>query len=234
MAEFKKRETAYKLRIGEILSGTPIVEDIPQEIPNPAENQNQVVKERFRFLELGDKKIIRVNVIANVIEKFSTDSEKRYSTLTVDDGTGQIRIKAFGEAVDLFNDLVQGDTIIIIGVLRSYNQEIYISPEIIKKCDPRYLFVRKLELEKALGKPSMHSSQQIAGQSTLGGEKKLSTREQIIELIKNNSDGSGASTEEIILKIKDAPPEVINSEIIKLVEDGLVYEPRPSRVRWLG
>jgi RPA family protein len=230
MAEFKKRETAYKLRIGEILSGTPIVEDIPQEIPNPAENQNQVVKERFRFLELGDKKIIRVNVIANVIEKFSTDSEKRYSTLTVDDGTGQIRIKAFGEAVDLFNELVQGDTIIIMGVLRSYNQEIYISPEIVKKTDPRYLFVRKLELEK--GSKSTFAPQQ-ANTLNQTGEKK-STREQIIDIIKKDPEGAGTSTEEIILKITDSAPEAINSEIIKLIEDGLVYEPRPGRVRWLG
>lgn len=233
MADFKKRETAYKLRIGDILLGTPIVEDIPQEIADPNENQSQVVKERFRFLELGEKKIIRVNVIANIIEKYASDGDKKYATVTIDDGTGQIRLKAFGEGADLFTDLTQGDTIIIIGVLRSYNQEVYISPEIVKKADPKYLFIRKLELEKSSGNHSITAYQSPQNHQTNPTEnRKLTIREQIIEVIKQSNEG--ISTEEIILKIVDATPETLNSEIIKLVEDGLVYEPRPGRVRWLG
>jgi hypothetical protein len=56
MAEYKKRETAHKLRIGEILSGTPIVEDVVQEA---APDSTQTVapgatKERFR-LKLAKK-----------------------------------------------------------------------------------------------------------------------------------------------------------------------------------
>ena len=39
---------------------------------------------------------------------------------------------------------------------------------------------------------------------------------------------------EIILKVKSASPESINAEIMKLLEDGMIYEPRPGKVRWLG
>jgi RPA family protein len=231
MAEFKKRETAYKLRIGEILSGAPIVEDVPQEAsPDPTQNiSSGATKERFRFLELGDKKIIRVNIIANIIEKYISEGEKKYASITVDDATGQIRLKTFGEDVNKFSDLAQGDTIIIIGVLRTYNRDLYILPEVIKKADPRYLLIRKLELEK---RSSPRSASLVSG--AINTEKKLGVREEIIEMIKGGGDSSGVGTEDIILKVKSASPEIINAEIIKLLEDGMIYEPRPGKVRWLG
>jgi RPA family protein len=225
MADYKKRETAYKLRIGDILSGTPIVEDIPQEAsPDPTQAQSTQVKERFRFLELGNRKIIRVNIIANVIDKYSSEGEKRYATITIDDASGQIRIKVFGEDVAMLQDISQGETILVIGVLRSYNQDLYILPEIVKKADPRYLLIRKRELD---GKKTEKKESATPGQV-------LETRDQIIEIIKASTDSGGVSTDDIILRVKSATPEVINSEIIKLLEDGMIYEPRPGKVRWLG
>jgi RPA family protein len=224
MAEIRKRETAHKLKIGDILMGTPIIEDVPQEAPAQGETLSQVTRERFRFLELGDKKIIRVNIIANIIDKYLSDGEKKFATVTIDDASGQIRLKVFGEDTVIFNDMSQGDTILTIGVLRSYNGELYLLPEIVKKTDPRYLLVRKLELEKKSG----------IKREIIKPEKSMETRDQVIDIIRSCEDPSGVSTEEIILKIKSAAPEVINSEIIKLIEEGTVYEPRPGKVRYLG
>jgi len=229
MPEFKKRETAHKLKIGDLLAGTPIVEDIPQD-PNidptlANQSPNQAIKERFRFLELGNKHIIRVNIIANVIDKYVSEGEKKYVTLTVDDASGQIRLKAFGEEAAKIAEFAQGDTILIIGVLRSYNSELYINPEITKKVDTRYLLIRKLELEKNTTPqtPSSTSKSEV-----------LNVREQIIQIAKSSQISEGVSTEEIILKITNANPETINNEIIRLLEDGIVYEPRPGKIRYLG
>ncbi len=229
MPDFKKRETAYKIRIGDLLIGTPIIEDVPI-IEKPEGNgetfNTTAPKERFRFLELGDKKIVRVNIIANIVDKYSSEGDKKYGTLTIDDASGQIRAKFFGEDVLKYQELSQGDTILVIGVLRSYNQELYINPEIMKKVDTRYLLVRKLELEKGIKQIQAKPTQMIPGQ-------KKDVREEIIEIIKaGNSEG--VSTEDIILKIKTASPELINAEIVKLLEDGMIYEPRPGRVRYLG
>jgi len=224
--EFKKRETAYKLKIGDILSGTPIVEDIAQEAaPDATQTASAVIKERFRFLELGDKRIIRVNLIGNIVDKYSSEGEKRYATVTIDDASGQIRLKVFGDDTAMLSDLSHGDTILVIGVIRSYNRELYILPELVKKADPRYLLVRKLELDKKSGKKKIDSAKP---------EKALETRDEIIKLIRAGSEAGGVSTEEIILKVKSASPESINSEIMKLLEDGMIYEPRPGKVRWLG
>src|SRR3989338_6740202 len=125
-----KRNVAYKFRVGQILSGKPIME-----------------AEKLKFLELGEKQVVRVNLIANIIDKYIKEGEKKFGSLTLDDGTGQIKIKSFGEDVDKFSNLNQGDTVLVIGLVRSWNNEMYLSPEIIKKKDPSFLLVRKLELD---------------------------------------------------------------------------------------
>jgi len=208
MAEIRKRETAYKLRIGEILKGKPEISILDG-------------REKFNFLELGDKKIIRVNVIANVIDKFSSEGEKKFASLTLDDATGQINLKTFGEDTAKFNNISQGQTIMAIGVLRTYNNETYILPEILKPLDPRYLLIRKLEIEKNLSKREIKKEEVIA------------IKDQIIEMIKKEEKNEGAETEKLVMEIK-AEPSLINQEIKKLLEEGIIYEPRPGRVRYLG
>lgn len=199
----QERPTAYKLRIGEILSGKPFIEN-----------------ERLNFVELGDKKIVKVNIVANVIEKFVSEGEKRYISFVIDDASGQIKLKAFGDDVNAFKTIDQGNTIIIIGLLRQYNNEIYILPEILKNVDPRYLLLRKLELDA--GKPTEVSREQA---------KEI--KDKILDMIKNAEANGGIDAEQIIMELK-AQPEIINQEIQKLIEGGQVYEPRPGKLRFLG
>lgn len=208
MPETIKRNTAYKIRIGDLLKGKPVIEN------EGTENQ------RFNSLELGDKKIVRVNIVANVIDKFSSESEKKYTNFTIDDASGQIRLKIFGEDTERFEKIIQGYTVLVIGTLRMYNDEIYISPEIIRQIDPRYLLVRKLELESSLPK-------------TTNKEEVRALKDQIIEKIRKAEEDGGIEIEKIILELK-ASPDLINQEIHKMLEEGLAYEPRPGKIRYLG
>ncbi len=212
-----QRATAYKLRIGDILAGKIIIEG-----------------ERFNFLEIGDKQIIRVNVVANIIEKYENEGakasetlaneqetpRKKYLSFTIDDASGQIRIKIFGDDVDRFSGIQQGNTVMVIGKLRNYNNELYILPEIIKPQDPRYLLVRKLEIEKS--KPKEIKKEEI-----------IAVKDQIIEMVKKSESEGGIDTDKIVMELK-APPDLINQEIQKLLEEGLAYEPRPGKIRYLG
>ena len=125
-----KRHIAFKIRVGDITIGKPIMDN-----------------ERFAFLELGDKKIIRVNLVGNMVDRYQSEGESKYISLTLDDGSGQIRLKIFGDDVDRFKDITQGQTVLVIGLLRSYNNETYISPEIIREIDKRVDRVMK-QLER--------------------------------------------------------------------------------------
>jgi len=211
MPEPRKRETAYKLRIGDLLKGNQIFEE--------SEAQNK----RLLHIELGNKKIVRVNLISNVIDKFESEGETKFATITLDDGSGQIRARLFGADVNKFQDLIQGDTVLIIGLLRYFNQELYILPEVIKKQDSKYLLVRKLEIEKSFPTSLNHEQKQ---------EIKV-LKDEIVSLIKESEQQEGIDKEEIIMKIK-SQPQIITQEIQKLLEEGIIYEPKPGRVRYLG
>lgn len=198
-----KRNVAFKLRVGEIMSGSPIMEG-----------------ERMRALNLLGNEVVRVNVIANVTDKFVQDGEKKYATLTLDDATGQIRLKTFGDDVDKFNEVNQGDTVMVIGLVRSWNNEIYLTPEIISKKTPEFLLVRKLERD--LEKPA---------QSETGPSPELKSK--IIDMVKAADEEGGVFVDKIIMELKENP-EVINNEIKQLLESGVAYEPRPGKLRYLG
>jgi len=212
MAEIRKRETAYKLRIGDLLRGKQIFE------------QNEGPNQRLQFIELGNKIILRVNIVGNVVDKFESEGERRFASITLDDGSGQIRARVFGEDIARFKDITQGDTLIIIGLLRSFNQELYILPEIIRKTEPKYLLVRKLEIEKEIPKQLTQEQKQEV----------KALRDEVIDLIKNAEEREGIDKEEIIMKLKQSNPQIISQEIKKLLEEGIIYEPRPGRVRYLG
>ena len=100
-----KRNIGFKLRIGDILLGKPILNG-----------------DKFSNLELGDKKIIRCNVIGNVIDKFQSESStgKSYIFVKIDDGSGQISLKAFSDDSEKLKELIQGETILCIGSLRHF------------------------------------------------------------------------------------------------------------------
>jgi len=202
-----KRNIAYKLRIGDILIGKPIFDG-----------------ERLAFLELGNKKIIRVNIIGNIVDKYDGEGEKKYSFLTLDDGSGQVPVRSFGENVDKFKSFQQGQTVVVIGVLRSFNNETYILPEIIREQDPKYLLVRKLEIEK----------ERMQGFQPVKREQMIAIKDRILEKIKKSEEDGGVEVDKIIFELRETSPEIINQEIKKMLEEGIIFEPRPGKLRWLG
>lgn len=217
MAEIKKRETAYKVRIGDLLRAHPIFD---QSAPGMMPGKNP----RLLHVELGSLRIVRVNIIANVVDKYESSGETRFATATLDDGSGQIKVRVFGEDLVKLVPIMQGDTLVVIGLLRSFNQELYIVPEILRKEEAKYLLVRKLELDKISPKPLTHDQK----------KEIRALRDEIIDSVKTAEQYEGIEKEEIILKFREVKPDLIGQEIIKLLEEGIIYEPRPGRVRYLG
>jgi len=207
MAEQFKRNVAYKFRIGDLLIGKPIFD-----------------AERFSFLELGNRKIIRVNIIGNIIDKYESEGERKYIFFTLDDGSGQIKLKCFGEDVVKFKNVLQGQTVLVIGVLRNFNNETYIAPEIVKEKDTKYLLIRKLEIEKDKSKNIQ----------PLEREQIIAVKDKILGIIKDAEKDGGIEMDTIILNLRQISPEIINQEIRRMLEEGIIFEPRPGRIRWLG
>lgn len=225
----QQRQTAYKIWIGDLLKSNLALDG-----------------ERFSFVEVARKKIFRVNIIANVIDKYKSENpEKSYAALTLDDASGQIRVKTFGIDTQKITDINIGDTILVIGQLRYFNNELYITPEIIKHLDEKWLLVRKLELEEEYGvlskenlpieeKPVRNAGEMVVTEEKLGDEQEQgkkaneSVKESILSIIRKNDGGIDVDT--LIMSVSNPVPDV-NAAIADLIEDGRIYEPRPGRLR---
>jgi len=202
--EIRKRNVAFKLRIGDVLKGVPMMDE-----------------GKFLFLELGDKKVVRVNILANCVDKFVQEGEKSFASLTVDDASGQLKLKVFGEDIERVKGIMQGDTLQVIGNMREWNGEIYMIPEVVKKVDARWLLVRKLEMDEA-----RNNMPEVEGGAS-------EVKNLILDKIKGAESDGGIDRDALVMDV-EAGPDVIEVEVKKLLEEGLVYEPRPGRLRYLG
>lgn len=203
MAEEFKRYVAYKLKIGDVLGGNHIIDG-----------------ERLRFVEVNGNNIARVNLIANVVDKFIQDDEKKFASVTLDDASGQIKLKTFGDDIEKLKNFEQGDTVLAIGLVREWNKEVYLTPEIIKKKDPQYLLLRKLETDA--NKPIPVDRKELT-----------ELKDKIITIIKREEPNGGADIKALLGEL-GAKQDILNTEIRKLLEEGTIYEPRPGKVRYLG
>ena len=202
MADEFKRHIAFKLKIGDVLSGNKIIDG-----------------EKLKFIEANGKNVARVNLIANVVDKFIQDDEKKFASITLDDASGQIKLKTFGDDIEKLKLFEQGDTVLAIGMVREWNNEVYVTPEIIKKKQPEYLLLRKLENEK--------------NQPLETDKKSSDIKQRIIDIIKREEQNGGADIKNLTAELQ-AKSETVNQEIRKLLEEGTIYEPRPGKVRYLG
>lgn len=225
--EFKKRFTAYRLSIGMILCAEQLFEE-----------------ERFYALSFNNKEISRVNVIATVVDKFVSDI-KPYISITIDDNTGTIRVKAFADDVALLKDIQIGDTVLVVGLLRQFNNELYILPDLVKVLDPKWLLARKLELMHEYGAlyETMQKLQKLEEQELQLEQERIeeifeegagskSLRDKLLDIIREAEAQQGISIEKIILMLKE-DPEKINQEIRALLEEGSIFEPKPGFLRIL-
>ena len=202
-----KRNIAFKLRIGDIAAGKPIIEG-----------------DRFLSLELGNKKVIRVNLIGNVVDKYGSEGEKKFTIITLDDGSGQIKAKSFGDDIKRLENVSQGQTILIVGVLRHFNNELYVSPEIVREMDPRYLLIRKREVEKKKSKSA----------EPLPKDQIVAVKDKILGAIKAAEEDGGIEMDKLIMTLSNISPIIISQEVGKFLEEGIIFEPRPGKVRYLG
>lgn len=94
------------------------------------------------------QRISRVRVLATVVDKFISE-DKRFASVTLDDGSDTIRCKMFGGA-SIFDAVENGRLVDLVGKLKEYQGEVYIIPEVIRAVDdPNWELLRELELRSS-------------------------------------------------------------------------------------
>jgi len=129
------RQTTVRTRISDLVNGKFI--------------RKEGMEPSYVLTELGQK-ISRVHLLGTIVDKFMSE-DGNYSTITIDDDFDSIRIKAFREDSNIFDNFEIGDLVMVIGKVREYTDENYIIPEIVKKVlNPNYEILHKLEVLKQL------------------------------------------------------------------------------------
>ena len=212
--EIQQRQVAYKVPINALLNN----QYVEQEGWNP------------NYLQINNRQVSRVNLIAIVIDKQISGS---LATLVLDDSTGVIQARLFNEDVKKVADISVGDTVLIIGRPRTFNDQKFITIEISRKINPVWARIRKTELQKEfdmLAQSNQHNdikqAQEIKSQLNQHNGR-------FLELIKENDSGNGADIDKVISlsNLKESEAQEIILELIKL---GEIYEPRPNKIKILG
>ena len=180
----------------------------------------------FMKMIKNQEKIQRINLLAIIvsIEKIGT-----ISSFLLDDGTGKITARFFEEN-EKNKNLAIGDTVLIIGKVRKYNQETYLSPEIAKKINPLWIRIRKEELglnnyPKNQTKPNIKNIPEEEEKET-----SLLPTQKIAQLIKEMDKGEGVIVEDLIEKSQLKNIEVL---LKKMIEKGDLFQNLPGKVKIL-
>ncbi len=178
------------------------------------------------YLEIGSQEVSRLNVIAVVVQKAEINN---FKTLAIDDGTGRISARVFENDV-LLDKINVSDIVLIIGRPREFSSERYILIEAIKKVDPAWAKVRKLELENSTqSSDSQDNNNMVSNKDSIEEGINFGPNNKIIRLIKQLDKGEGVSIEDLSSRnIKD-----VDKIIDILLKEGDVFEIKPGKLKVL-
>ena len=205
-----KRQVAYKCNIMTLNKGVFV--------------RRQGWESNYVMTDYGD--FSRVNMIAVVVAKDE-------NSITLDDGTGQIVARVFDGAEKL-SKINIGEIILTIARPREFNEQIYLTIEIIKKIDNKaWVSYRKKELmlikrirtveslKTNINKQENHEAEIIESPNT------VSSKDKIMRLIMDMDNGQGADIDDVIRlsKVKNAEG-IVQDMLLR----GDVFEIKPGKL----
>ena len=237
--KLRPRLTAYKLYISDLYAGS------------------YVRKERVAFLDTSIGPVTRVRLLCTIVQRYD-NVEKKYSSFTLDDATDTIRLKAWREDIEALADYEVGDIVDVIGKIRQQEDgELFVIPEnVIKVEDVNIELLRQLEileLHNLMGSKTITKTQPEKEpeekepeekepkktkrtekiETQLPQESEVNTRKEVMNLIRTLDTGKGAPYKEIIENSSEDDEDAVETIILDLLNEGVIYEPEPGRYKEL-
>ena len=202
-----KRQTAYKCNITSIISGVFV--------------KKEGWESNYIMTNFGD--FSRVNIIAVIVEKNA-------NAIILDDGTGRIDARMF-ENTTLLEGLTIGDIVLIIGRPREFNNQIYLTLEIVRKIThPGWIAYRKKELQliRSVRDVSTLKTTAPPEAETVESSGTINSKEKILKVIRELDTGQGAAIDDVIRKANiRAGEELITDLLLK----GEIFEIRAGHIK---
>ncbi|MDD5054423.1 MAG: OB-fold nucleic acid binding domain-containing protein [Candidatus Nanoarchaeia archaeon] len=183
------------------------------------------------YLSLKNLKISRVRVFGTVVSK-TIAQDLTYAFLTIDDSTDTMSIssrKDFNTGktnIELFEKIMPGDNVEVIGRINEWEGKRKISAEMIKKIiDPNHWLYHKYEL--ALSKEKIERIKEKKEQGISTGveiKKDENPNDAILKIIKENDVGKGTSLA-LINNLSRLSKKQVEESLKNLLNDSAIYEP---------
>jgi RPA family protein len=219
MMKAKKREVAKKTWVSSLIHG----EFHKSEGWSPA----YVIYDGLQYS--------RVSIVGTVVSKFVTE-DGNYASITIDDGTETIRLKAFGPDVMKIRSASIGSVVRCIGKVRMYNEETYLAPEILRPLDdPNWILLHRLQVGRPSQEtPAAKAKPQVPEQAAVEviKEEGINVQRKMLQIIRALDTGLGADINEVIGK-SDLDSEEAKNVLFALLKAGDVYEPRKGKLKVL-
>ena len=237
--KLRPRLTAYKLHISDLYAGS------------------YVRKQTGAFLDTSIGPVTRVRLLCTIVQRYD-NVEKKYSSFTLDDATDTIRLKAWREDIEALADYEVGDIVDVIGKIRQQEDgELFVIPEnVIKVEDVNIELLRQLEileLHNLMGSKTITKTQPEKEpeekepeekepkktkrtekiETQLPQESEVNTRKEVMNLIRTLDTGKGAPYKEIIENSSEDDEDAVETIILDLLNEGVIYEPEPGRYKEL-
>ena len=219
----QQRQTAHQLWIADVLGSAYVVGD----------------QDAFSgTLAVRGKNIVRVNLIGTAVDSYLNQDDS-FGSLTIDDGTGTIHIKAFKEDLKKIREVKSGDLVNCCGLVKEYNDERYMTAEVVKILDdPYWLLSRMLALSKQvpLRSITIQEGQRLAQDehkeetSTLPSKEPSSSTKQLLSLITSAEEGISLVDLEQKLMISH---QALMALLDTLVNEGEIYQFKPGHYKRL-
>jgi RPA family protein len=166
-------------------------------------------------------KVSRVTLIGTILTQndFNVD---------IDDGTGIISVRSFDKFLP-FETINIGDFVLIIGKIRQFNNEIYISPETCKKIDKKYIsfhknnvsLIKKYLNDGLIKQIEKNINIDVENNEEEENNNKNNPIENILNYIDKKDSGLGVHRQEILTHFENIE---IGKLLEKLINDGDIFE----------
>ena len=183
------------------------------------------------YVSIKNLKVSRVRVFGTVVSK-TMAQDLSYAFLTIDDSTGTMSISSrkdfkTGETnVAMFEKIMPGDIVEVIGRINEWEGKRKINAEIIKTIlDPNHWLYHQYELLLSKEKVERITEKKEEGIST-GVEisKTIPPEALILTIIKENDIGKGTSLA-LIMNISKLQEKHVEEALKNLLNDSAIYEP---------
>ncbi|MHA1596216.1 MAG: OB-fold nucleic acid binding domain-containing protein [Candidatus Asgardarchaeia archaeon] len=197
MRGVRKRVTAKKLFIKEVI-GLRVLE---------------TEEGRMKFISpFSGKSVSRVHLSGTVINVFPRDEESRnFLFLTIYDGTGTLRLKMWGNEREVAKGLSVGDVVDVVGKVKLYQEEVYVSPEVIRRVeDPNLELMRWAEILESKVEEMREDINQVM--------------DKVYKIIKVEDRGKGVPFPLIRNRMFFIPLGLLEDAIGRMIDNGDIYE----------